>query len=79
MKMYVTLNISVLYKYLVDDVHEKGWNIGDHDNTEGVPDQYDGHHDLSAHVDLLVLQLGVHQPGLDHVLSEEVGAGVGEI
>ena len=64
---------------LVDDVHEERRDVGHHDDTEGVPHQYDGHHDLSAHVDLLVLQLGVHQPGLDHVLSEEVGAGVGEI
>ena len=57
---------------LVYDVHQEGWHIGDHDNTEGVPDQDDRHHDLPAHVDLLVLQLGVHQPGLDHVGSEEV-------
>ena len=64
---------------MVDDVHEEGGNVGDHDHAESVPDQDDGHHNLPAHVDLLVVQLGVHQPGLDHVLPEEVGPGVGEV
>ena len=57
---------------LIDNVHQEGWHISDHDDAEGVPDQDDGHHDLSAHVVLLVLQLGVHMPRLDHVLPQEV-------